>query len=330
MPWSGEHRGFVVEAFFKYGESVIATQREFRTRFGLRANESVPDRNTILLWVRRVRATGSALKRKPPGRPKNVRTSENIAAVRASIELSPVRSARKHAEALGISERTVRRILHTDLHLHPYKIMVCQKLSPADYGRRLDCCKAILATVPPTAILWSSDEAHFHLSGTVNKQNFRYWATENPRELHALPLHSPKVTVMLENFLCPKNEEYRQKHNLEDFWFQQDGATAHTARRPREILQMFPGRVISLHEAIQWPPRSPDLSPCDFFLWEYLKAEVFKDRSTSLNQLKEAIQEEIEGISSDMLVRVMENFQERLQMCIGRQSHHLDEIIFKT
>ncbi|XP_017782729.1 PREDICTED: uncharacterized protein LOC108567045 [Nicrophorus vespilloides] len=111
MPWSGEHRGFVVEAFYKNGESVTATQRAFRTRFGLRANESVPDRKTILLWVQRVRETGSALKRKPPGRPKNVRTPENIAAVRASIKLFPTRSARKHALALRISERTVRRIL---------------------------------------------------------------------------------------------------------------------------------------------------------------------------------------------------------------------------
>jgi hypothetical protein len=36
---------------------------------------------------------------------------------------------------------------------------------------------------------------NFHLSGTANKQNFRYWDAENPRELHARPLHSPKVTV---------------------------------------------------------------------------------------------------------------------------------------
>jgi hypothetical protein len=36
----------------------------------------------------------------------------------------------------------------------------------------MDCCNEILAAVPPTGILWSSDEAHFHLSGTVNKQNF--------------------------------------------------------------------------------------------------------------------------------------------------------------
>jgi hypothetical protein len=131
---------------------------------------------------------------------------------------------------------------------------------------------------------------NFYLSGTVNKQNFRYWAAENPRELHARPLHSPKVTVwctlssigvigpyffeegggtvtvnanrycdMLENFLRPKIDEYGEEHNLEEFWFQQDGATAHTARRPRAILKMFPGRVVSLHEAVPWPPRSPDL-----------------------------------------------------------------------
>jgi transposase len=298
MPWSGEHRGFVVEAFFKHGESVTATQRAFRTRFGLRANASVPDRKTILLWVQRVRATGSALKREPPGRPKNVRTPENIATVRALIELSPTRSARKHASALRISERTVRRILHTDLHLHPYKIMIGQELSPADWGRHTDCCNGILAAVPPTGILWSSDEAHFHLSGTVNKQNFRCWAAENPRELHARPLQSPKVTVWctllsigvsgpyffeeggvtvtvnssrycdkLENFLRLKIEEYGEEHTLEDFWFQQDGATAHTARCLCAILkEMFPGRVASLHEAVPWPLCSPDLSPCDFFL----------------------------------------------------------------
>jgi hypothetical protein len=131
----------------------------------------------------------------------------------------------------------------------------------------------------------------------VNKKNVRYWAAENPRELHARPLHSPKVTVwctlssigviepyvfeeggvtvtvnatrycdMLENFLSLKIDEYGGEHNLEDFWLQQDGATAHTARRPCAILkEVFPGRVVSLHEAVLWPPRTPDLSPCDFF-----------------------------------------------------------------
>jgi len=40
-----------------------------------------------------------------------------------------------------------------------------------------------------------TDEAHFHLSGYVNKQNYRYWAPENPQELHQRPLHSERLTV---------------------------------------------------------------------------------------------------------------------------------------
>lgn len=87
-----------------------------------------------------------------------------------------------------------------------------------------------------------------------------------------------------------KIEKHEEEHNLEDFWFQQDGATARTARRLCEILQeMFLGRVVSLCEAVPWPLCSPDLSPCDIFLWRYLKAEVFKHRPRSLDQLKEAI-----------------------------------------
>jgi hypothetical protein len=41
----------------------------------------------------------------------------------------------------------------------------------------------------------SSDEAHFHLSGCVNKQNFRYWTENNPRQFHERPLHSQRVSV---------------------------------------------------------------------------------------------------------------------------------------
>ena len=44
-------------------------------------------------------------------------------------------------------------------------------------------------------ILMMSDEVHFHLDGYVNKQNCRFWAAENPRELHQRRLHTVKVSV---------------------------------------------------------------------------------------------------------------------------------------
>jgi hypothetical protein len=46
---------------------------------------------------------------------------------------SPRRSALKHSAALGISSRTVRRILHEELNFHPYKLAVVQQLNPRDY-----------------------------------------------------------------------------------------------------------------------------------------------------------------------------------------------------
>jgi hypothetical protein len=37
-----------------------------------------------------------------------------------------------------------------------------------------------------------SGEAHFHLNGSVNKQNFQYWAPKNLREVHERPLQQPE------------------------------------------------------------------------------------------------------------------------------------------
>lgn len=57
-------------------------------------------------------------------------------------------------------------------------------------------CNAIITSVQPDTILWSYDEAHFHLSVTVNKQIFRYWVTENLRGPHQKPLYRSKVIAL--------------------------------------------------------------------------------------------------------------------------------------
>ena len=72
---------------------------------------------------------------------------------------------------------------------------IVQELSERDFTSRTNACEALLEKVPADAFVFFSDEAHFHLSGYVNKQNMRYWADSNPRHLHQSPLHSPKVTV---------------------------------------------------------------------------------------------------------------------------------------
>ena len=111
----------------------------------------------------------------------------------------------------------------------------------------------------------------------------------------------------------------------------QDGATAHTSRVSMSVLrERFPERLISIRGDLEWPARSPDLSPCDFFLWGYLKARVYVNRPQSLENLKDNIREEIANIPSDMLVRVMENTRNRYMKCIDNEGRHLPDMIFKT
>ena len=126
MRWNRQERAFAVEADFSRGCSVIAAQRAFRNRFNLAPVAPVPDRKSIVTWVTTFRQTASATKRRT-GVPRPVRSPGNIEAVRASMLRSPRRSARKHASALGLSDRSVRRILHEDLHFHPYKMAIAQE-----------------------------------------------------------------------------------------------------------------------------------------------------------------------------------------------------------
>lgn len=357
MRWNSEERAFTVEVYFSNGKSVIATQRAFRRHFNVAPLGRVPDGKSILYWVKSFRNTGNVTRRRNEV-PRPVRSRENVEAVRASMLRSPRRSARKHASALGISDRSLRRILHNDLHFHPYKLATAQELSERDFDSRRNACVALLENVPEDAIVFYSDEAHFHLSGYVNKQNMRYWAANNPRELHQRPLHSPKVTVwcaissvgivgpwffeenqltvtvnsnryvsMLQDFFLPRLDEM----DLGDIWFQQDGATAHTSRASMAVLRdHFPERLISLRGDLQWPARSPDLSPCDFFLWGFLKSRVYTNRPRTLEDLKANIQEETANIPIAMLERVMRNARIRFVQCIDNGGRHLSDMIFKT
>ena len=85
-------------------------------------------------------------------------------------------------------------------------------------------------------------------------QETRIYLTSTHRAVHELKFFPYKVHVVHE--LKPVSSKFPG-------WFQQDGATAHTARVSMAAVgEVFGDRVISCG---LWPPRSPDLTPPDFF-----------------------------------------------------------------
>jgi hypothetical protein len=109
---------FAVKAFYKNGDRFVIARREFRREFGIHRNSAVPSAHAIKTWVRNFEATGSTLHyttlKKKGGSVKTVRKPENIAVVREANERRPRRSARRHSLSLGLSEVSVRWILHED------------------------------------------------------------------------------------------------------------------------------------------------------------------------------------------------------------------------
>jgi len=193
--WNVEHRVFAVEQFFRNNDSVVTVQRLLSRQFNVARDGAIPDRNTILRWVESFHTTGSVMKRTSTGRPRTARTPENVESVRSVIE-SPRRSTRRRASVLGLSRRSLQGILHDELNFHPYKIMIVQKLLPSDFVQRRLFFERMLEIIASDDVMsMMNDEAHCHLDGYVNKQNCRFWAAENPQELHHRPLHTAKVSV---------------------------------------------------------------------------------------------------------------------------------------
>ncbi|KFM72325.1 hypothetical protein X975_10976, partial [Stegodyphus mimosarum] len=115
---------FRVYSYFKNNGSVFATQRLFRQHFNLGRHGKVPDGRTIVRWVSAFRTTDSVCDGKPGRSERTVRIPEAVENVLAAILRNPKRSARGHSQTLHMSDRSLRRILHEDLHFHPYKLQV--------------------------------------------------------------------------------------------------------------------------------------------------------------------------------------------------------------
>ena len=129
------------------------------------------------------------------------------------------------------------------------------------------------------------------------------------------------VDVLKEAF--PEDDEDDQRSI-----YMQDGAPAHTSRMAMDWLQMrFPGRLISNKSDFVWPPRSPDLNPCDFFLWGYMKQEIHRAQPGSTEDVKQKIREFMAEISEDLLQRVNNQFMSRVGRCIAAKGAFLSRYV---
>lgn len=297
-------------------------------------------------------------------KPKTRRTTALSDDVKLNVVLNLQENPNNQTRQVGIenniSQSSVIRILKHE-NFHPYKLQIVQELTEDDPDRRLQFCEQMMQLIDENTVnlrnILFSDESTFTLNGQVNRQNCRYWADENPhwmREGHTQwpekvnvwagiigdqvigpiffngNLNGETYLQFLEEELIPNLailfpdhlEADVPNHNI---WFQQDGAPPHFARPVREYLdEIFPGRWIGRRGPVEWPARSPDITPLDYFLWGYLKSKVFKTRPENVEVLKERIRQECRLISPQVLENVRNEFYYRLGYCQQVNGQHFE------
>lgn len=264
----------------------------------------------------------------------------------AAFRNDPTSSIRSVARILNVSKNKVWRCLRRN-RLKAFKPKFLHTIKDGDEERRLEYCLWLqgeyLNDLNFIKNIIFTDEATFSTNGVVSSQNTRYWAAENPHwVINCKDQYVAKVNVwcgILNNkilgpvFLENLNAEtflnllnnyldgflmdlpLLQRVNL---FFQLDGAPAHNSIVVRNWLnlnfpQMWIGRNSPLHE---WPPRSPDITPMDFYFWGVIKNRVYKTRPRNRQELCEKITEACREVTPVELRRVLNHKRKRVEKCI--------------
>jgi Helix-turn-helix domain (DUF4817) len=324
---------------FSISQNATHVVREWKKHF----NTPPPSRPAVTEINKRFDTTGSVADLPRSGRPRCVRTEENVQAVVDKYARSPGTSLRRASLALGMDKSAVRRIL-ADVGMKPFRPILVHELLEDDYDRRIEFCETYQAMLQANPgmddlILWT-DESTFHMNGHVNRHNCVYWASENPKQQIELSMKSPGVTcwagiwskgivgpyffdgtvtgdsylAMLNDYLLPQIVALDEGSGM---WFMQDGAPAHYAARVRSWLdQNFAGQWIGRRGAVEWPPRSCDLTPPDFFLWGVIKERVYNTKPTSLQDLRDRIASALHALDADLCAKVCRAVSQRTLDCL--------------
>lgn len=277
-----------------------------------------------------------------PGRPSTSTDEQHVNKIKELVLENRRLTTRELADMVGISNGSVNTILKDVLGLRKVKSRLVPKtLNFLEKQRRIDVCETMLSDYEDKMkCMITGDETWIYAyDPETTDQSSEYRARGESRPKKSRQSRS-KIKVMLTvffdyrgvvhyEFLPPGqtvNKEYylsvmrrlreaiRKKRSdlwQNNSWFlHHDNAPSHTARIIRDFLAKNSTHIVPQ------PPYSPDLAPCDFWLFNKLKRPLRGHRFESIEEIKRESLRELKAIPTIDYNNCFEDWKIRWHKCI--------------
>ena len=297
---------------------------------------------TVFRWVKAFKAGKFSVENDTrPGRPETSVNKANIAAVKIVIKQDVRLSVKDIASCTGISEGNVQTILKKRLDLRK----VCARwvphwLTEEQKTQHLKCAWELLKTYKGCnsqviSNLLTGDETWVHMFEPQRRADNKQWKqkdqkrpcigkrTISSKKMYAIFFNSSGPVVQVpcpsghtvtgrfyKNSVLKKVKEFYNKKRSSKGWSGVHLLHDNTSSHKFEVVKSFlaPEKV----EVLNHPPYSPDLSPCDFFLFLRLKKMLSGNKYTSRSSLGSAIYQCLQQIPKEDYLSAFCNWVKRL------------------
>jgi len=353
MELSREHFRAMILYDFKVGLGPKECLERLQTAFG----ELAPSRATVYNWYGEFRRNRPFLTdEERPGRPPTAVTEENIDRVRKLLKQNPRLTYEEMQNFMDISARSLNEILHTHLNVRK----VCARWIPhflkaEEKEVRVNWCRQLLNKYENTD-LWqrseivTGDETWIYQYDPETKCQSQVWLFEGdapPTKLRralsadkrmvatffsrsghvaTVPLvERSTVTAQWYTEVCLPQvfqvlRERRPKSGLRGFFLHHDNASAHTADLTLAFLEDEHVKVLG------HPPYSPDLAPCDFFLFPKIKNMLKGIRFSSSDEAVAAYLEAVRTLPTEEWDKCFSDWIIRMKLCVEANGEYFEKL----
>lgn len=287
------------------------------------------------------------------GRPVTVRSDENVQKINGIVRTDRRLSIRMIADMVNTNRETVRQILHDELNM----TKICAKMVPKNLTQeqkdhRKNICSDIMDRLKEQPDLLTNvvtcDETWIFQYDPETKRQSMHWKTPASPRMKKARMSKSRVKAMLIVFFdikgvimtewVPEGQTVNQKYYIDtliklrekirkkrpdswknDSWIlHQDNAPAHNAL---SVKQFLADKRIPV---LEHPPYSPDLAPCDFYLFPKVKSALKGRHFRSVEEVKAETAKLLKALTPEDLQHCFEQWQARMQRCIHRGGEYIE------